>query len=253
MKSIPCALATIAAAWSLFAASAVADTLRWAQYDASPYAAEHLPAGGFWCRLVKEAVALHGHEVSVRWYPLKRAYSMVEQGNADLSLGWLKTPERQKAVLFSDQPVASSPVALFHRKDAAFDWERLEDLRGFRIGDRLGNVNGGQAYMTAEKSGVLTVERVPTDLHNLKKLLLGRIDVIVGAESMILGVLQANFTEQEQALIVRHPKPLHVVHGYAVFTKGLAPHLIHAFNDGIRQLHENGRFDQLSREALHAP
>ena len=253
MKSIALALAAMTVAGTLFVGSAVADTIRWVQYDASPYAAEHLPSGGFWCRLVKEAVALHGHEVDIRWYPIKRAFSMVKQGKADLSLGWLKTPERQKAVLFSDQPVASSPVVLFHRKDAAFDWERLEDLSGLRIGDRLGNVNGGQAYLAAEESGMLTVERVPTDLHNLKKLLLGRIDVIVGAESMLLGVLRANFTAQEQALIVKHPKPLRVVHGYAVFTTGLAPHLIHAFNDGIRQLRDNGRFEQLSRETLHSP
>ena len=253
MKFIRSALTAAAAAGLLLSGSAFADTIRWAQYDASPYAAEHLPSGGFWCRLVSEAVALHGHEVSIRWYPLKRAFSMVEQGKADLSLGWLQTPERREKVLFSDQPVASSPVALFHRRDAAFEWERIEDLKGLRIGDRLGNVNGGQAYLAAEKSGILTVERVPTDLNNLKKLLLGRIDVIVGAESMILGVLQANFTEQEQAFIVKHPKPLHVVYGYAVFAKGLAPHLIHAFNDGIRQLRENGRFDQLSRETLPAP
>ena len=45
-----------------------------------------------------------------------------------------------------------------------------------------------------------------------------------------------------------HPKPLHGVHGYAVFNKRLAPHLMHAFNDGLRQLRENGRFDQLSRD-----
>jgi len=149
MKSIPCAWAATASAWLLLTGSAFAETIRWAQYDASPYAAEHLPSGGFWCRLVQEAVVLHGHEVSIRWYPLKRAFSMVEQGQADLSLRWLKTPERQQTVTFSDQPVASSPVALFHRQGAAFDWERLEDLSGLRIGDRLGNVNGSQAYLAA--------------------------------------------------------------------------------------------------------
>lgn len=253
MQSIQRTLAATAVVWAFLAGCAFAETIRWAQYDASPYAAEHLSSGCFWCKLVKEALALHGHDVSIRWYPLKRAFAMVEQGKADLSLGFLKTPERQRVVLFSEEPVASSPVSLFYRKDTAFDWERLEDLSGLRIGDRLGNVNGGPAYLAAEKSGGLTVERAPTDLHNLKKLLLGRIDVIVGAESMILGVLQANFTEQEQAKIVKHPKPLHVVHGYAVFTKSLAPHLIQAFNDGMRQLHENGRFDQLSRETMHSP
>jgi polar amino acid transport system substrate-binding protein len=227
-----------------------AETLRWVQYNVSPYAAEHLPAGGFWCQLVREALALRGHDISIQWYPLKRAFAMVENGAADLSLGWLKTPEREKAVLFSDRPVARSPVVFFHRRDKAFDWETLEDLKGLRIGDRLGNVNGGKTYLAAEKAGVINVERVPADEQNLKKLLLGRIDVIVGAESMIEGVLRDRFLPQDQSKITKHPKPLHVVEGYAVFNRQLAPHLIHAFNDGIDQLRENGRFEQLSRETL---
>jgi polar amino acid transport system substrate-binding protein len=228
----------------------LAETIRWVQYNVSPYAAEHLPAGGFWCQLVREALALRGHDISIQWYPLKRAFAMVENGAADLSLGWLKTPEREKAVLFSDRPVARSPVVFFHRRDKAFDWETLEDLKGLRIGDRLGNVNGGKTYLAAEKAGVINVERVPADEQNLKKLLLGRIDVIVGAESMIEGVLRDRFLPQDQSKITKHPKPLHVVEGYAVFNRQLAPHLIHAFNDGIDQLRENGRFEQLSRETL---
>jgi polar amino acid transport system substrate-binding protein len=175
---------------------------------------------------------------------------MVENGAADLSLGWLKTPDREKVVHFSDEPVASSPVALFHRRTTALDWDDIEDLKGLRIGDRLGNVNGGQEYLAAEASGVLTVERVLTDEQNLRKLLMGRIDVIVGAESMITAVLQSQFTPQERAEIAIHPKPLHVVYGYAVFNRQLAPHLMRAFNDGMRQLRESGRFDQLSRELL---
>lgn len=236
--------------WASFSGRGLADTIRWVQYDVSPYAAEHLPAGGFWCQMVKEALALHGHDATIRWFPLKRAFAMVEEGAADLSLGWLKTPEREKAVLFSDAPVARSPVVIFHRRDKAFDWETLDDLKGLRIGDRLGNVNGGKAYLAAEKAGVISVERVPTDEQNLKKLLKGRIDVIVGAESMIKGVLRDRFLPQERSKIAMHPRPLHVVYGYAVFNRQLSPHLIRAFNDGIRQLRENGRFDQLSRETM---
>jgi polar amino acid transport system substrate-binding protein len=242
---------TVAAIISLaYTGSGLAGTIRWVQYNASPYAAEDLPAGGFWCQLVKEALALHGHDVTIEWPPLKRAFAMVEKGTADLSLGWLKTPDREKMVLFSEEPVASSPVVLFHRKDAAFNWNTLDDLKGLRIGDRLGNVNGGKAYLAAEKAGKITVERVPTDQQNLKKLLMGRIDVIVGAKSMIESVLRVNFSPEEQSRIAIHPKPLHVVHGYAVFNRQLSPQLIHAFNDGMRQLRENGRIDQLARETL---
>jgi polar amino acid transport system substrate-binding protein len=153
-------------------------------------------------------------------------------------------------VLFSNQPVADSPVVLFHRRDKAFSWKTLDDLKGLRIGDRLGNVNGGEAYLAAEKAGEITVERVPEDEQNVKKLLMGRIDVIVGAESMIKGVLRDRFSPHEQAKIAMHPKPLHVVYGYAVFKRQLAPGLIDAFNDGMRQLRENGRFMQLSRETM---
>jgi len=233
-----------------FTASALADTLFWVQYEVPPYAAEHFPAGGFWCRLVKEALALHGHDVTIKWVPLKRAFAMVRTGAADLSLGWLKTPEREKAVRFSSLPVADSPVTLFHRRDKSFDWETLDDLKGLRIGDRLGNVNGGKAYLAAEKAGEITVERVTADEQNVKKLLMGRIDVIVGAESMIKGVLRDRFSPQEQAKIAMHPKPLHGVYGYAVFKRQLAPDLIEAFNDGMRQLRETGRFEQLSRETM---
>ena len=242
---------TVAAIISLaYTGSGLAGTIRWVQYNASPYAAEDLPAGGFWCQLVKEALALHGHDVTIEWVPLKRSFAMVEKGKADLSLGWLKTPGREKAVLFSDEPVASSPVVLFYRKDRVFDWEALDDLKGLRIGDRLGNVNGGKAYLAAENAGLLTVERVPTDEQNIKKLLMGRIDVIVGAKSMIQGVLRIKFLPKEQSRVAIHPKPLHVVHGYAVFSRQLSPRIIHAFNDGMRQLRENGRLDQLFRETM---
>jgi len=132
----------------------------------------------------------------------------------------------------------------------AFDWETLDDLKGLRIGDKIGNMGAGEAFLAAEKSGELTVERVPTDEQNLKKLLAGRIDAMVGTPMGIQAILKAMFSPEEQARIVAHPKPLRDVRAYAVFNKQFSPQLIQTFNDGIRQLRESGQYDQWFSEAL---
>ena len=232
------------------AGSLAADTVRLVQYEASPMAAAHLPDGGVWCRTARAAFALQGHTLTITWAPVKRAMDMVAQGEADFSLGWLKTPEREERFRFSAAPIAESPVALFHRSDTAFDWNTLDDLQGLRIGDRLGNVNGGDAYLAAERAGTLTVERVGTDEQNIRKLLTGRIDVVIGAATMIRGVLEDRFSEGERVQIVAHPKPLHVVRGYAIFNRQLAPALIQAFDNGMDRLRRSERLDPLPGSRL---
>lgn len=246
MKTIRYAMGLATVVYLLASGSGLAQTIRMVQYQAPPYAADNLPEGGFYCQLAKEAFAIYGHDVTVSWRPLKRAFAMVKEGTADLSLGFLKIPQRERSVLFSTEPIASSPVAIFYLKAKGFNWDTLEDLQGLRIGDRLGNVNGGSDYLAAEQAGRLTIERVTTDAQNISKLLMGRIDVLIGAASMIKGALRASFSREEQDQIAMHPKPLHVVYGFAIFNRRLSPQLIDAFNSGVRKLRENGRFDQLS-------
>ncbi len=227
-----------------------AETIRLANYEAPPFASESLPGGGVMCRIVAEAFSRHGIAVSIRWYPVKRAYRNVKEGHADASLGWMKNPDRERAVIFSDEPLAASSIVCFFRKGKSFDWRSIDDFKGLRIGAKVGALAYGNSFLEAERTGELRVHRVPTDEQNLRKLLSGRIDVMLGSPILIQTLLRTRFTPEQQAQIVAHPKPLSEQRFYAIFNKRLSPRSIEAFNDEIRQLRESGQFSQWVKEAL---
>lgn len=233
-----------------FKRQAAADPVRLAQYEVYPLASKKLPGGGFACNIVREAFALHGQKVETRWYPTKRALSIVKKGVADISLGWKKTPERETEFIFSSKPLVESSTLFYFRKDRAFEWNTIEDLKGLRIGFIIGAVSVSDDFLAAEAAGEITVDRVNTNIQNIKKLLAGRIDAMVGSPFNIPYIIKKEFSSEEQSRIVAHPKPLIKSHYYAVFYKQLSPRLIHAFNDGINQLRKSGKYDQLLYQAL---
>ena len=156
-----------------------AETIRVAQHEIPPMASKRFPEGGLYIRMAKEVFALHDIELIVKWYPMKRAFRMVETGNAELSFGWSNIPKRQKSFFFSDKPMAEAMIGFYYRKDKTFDWKTFDDLKGLRIGDSIGSKAGGKEYLAAEKLGTLTVERVSTEAQNIQKLLAGRIDIML--------------------------------------------------------------------------
>lgn len=226
------------------------ETIRVAMHEIPPMASEHLPDGGFYARIVKEVFALNDIEFSINWYPLKRAYFLLERGEADLALGWSKVPGRELVFTFSEEPLAEALILFFYRKVSPFDWETLEDLKGLTIGDRIGSKAGGKVYLAAEKAGTIKVERVSKEELNVKKLLIGRIDVMIGDSISMPAILKYQFSQEERVRIVAHPLPLRIIQGYAIFNKQVSPRIIEAFDKGMRQLREKGKYKQLLDNAL---
>lgn len=227
-----------------------AEPLRLAQHEVFPLASEALPKGGFACRIVSAALALSDRQMTINWYPSRRALMMVERGAADMSLGWRKTPEREQTVIFSDKPLIDSSILLFYRKDSPFDWDTIGDLHGLRFGYLIGRQSLPQEFLDAENAGELTVERVGVEEQNIRKLLAGRIDAIIGSPLSIPFILKARFSPEEVAQVAAHPKPLFEDGYYVVFSKQLSLRAIKDVNDGIQQLRENGQFDRWLSEAL---
>ena len=227
-----------------------AQVLRVAQFEAPPGLASNLPGGGTTVQLAREAFALQGIKITIKWYPLKRALQVVRAGKADMSLSLQKTPERMQQFLFNDIPLATMPVNIFYIKDTPFHWTELGDLKGLVIGDRLGNLSGGKDFLAAEHSGILTVDRVPTDVQNLKKLLRGRIDILIGIPFGMTAELKKHFTPEEQNAVVKHPRPLNKIVLFSIFNKQTPPEIIQAFDAGLGQLKKNGRYDALYNEAV---
>ncbi|MGH8354873.1 MAG: substrate-binding periplasmic protein [Pseudomonas sp.] len=124
------------------------------------------------------AIVLKRLGVEVKWYflPWKRCLTMLEQGQADGILDIFRTAEREKQMLFPAEPMSSVELVLFYAKARPHAFQRLEDLRGLKIGVSPGYWYANRAF---RESTLFTREPAPTHEANFGKLLRGRIDLLI--------------------------------------------------------------------------
>ncbi|MCP3949009.1 transporter substrate-binding domain-containing protein [Herbaspirillum sp.] len=216
-----------------------------------PYHSKKLPHYGAGSRIVTEAFALEGIKVEWGFYPWKRGYLNVVRDKWDASIGWIKTPEREKEVLFSE-PVYGGKWVFFHLKNQNFSWQTIDDLKKFRIG-ATENFTYGALFDNAEKQKKIWVKRARTIKQNFAILLKGRIHVFVHAEDSGYATLRKHFKANEIEKVTNHPKPIQVVQYHLVFTKKEKnKRLVEVFNRGLRRLYTSGKVEKYLKEAWAA-
>jgi len=127
-----------------------------------------------------EILSQMGYAPSFELLPWKRAQQMIEEGKADGIYSYSETQERMKIAYFSN-PISFTSDVFFKKRDKTVRWEKLSDLRPYRIG-ASGGYNYPEEFLAAVHRGELTVEYVTSEnsnLLNLRKLLLGRIDLLI--------------------------------------------------------------------------
>lgn len=214
-----------------------------------PYLGQQLPHYGVASRIVAEAFALEGVEVHWEFYPWARALQMAERGQRVGTAVWTHSPEREQR-FFISEPVVESAYHFFHRKDRAFDWQRLDDLRGLRICGTLG-YNYGEPFQQAERDKRLQVRRLPSDELCFRQLLAGRIDVFPMDKVVGFAMLHEHFSAADRAQLSVHPRalrsdPLHLLLSREV--PGNAELMVR-FNHGLAQLRDSGKVAQYLLDA----
>jgi polar amino acid transport system substrate-binding protein len=119
--------------------------------DWVPYVDQHRADAGALARLVKAVFAAAGYQVEFVFYPWDRNVLMLQQGALDAIMPYSCSPMRLDYGVCSE-PLVRGQIVLFHRKDLAFDWTRVEDLKNYRIGTTLGYSYGHAAHR-AEQQG----------------------------------------------------------------------------------------------------
>ncbi|MCP4405996.1 MAG: transporter substrate-binding domain-containing protein [bacterium] len=249
MKKIcVCIIAGVVFVGCLFQAnqSGAEETVRVAWGEWKPYCSEELPHKGFYTHLFSEIFAAVGMKVEHVIVPWKRAYIITQDGDADTSPGWMKTPEREAEVLFSE-PYAEACVYYFHRKETTFDWATEEDLAGWTFGATLGYSQEAALKALQEKGVKLKLDTSAEDLFNMKKLVAGRIDLFASNRAVAETLLREHFTPEETATITFHEKPMYCDAHYAIFSKTSekSKPLLTSFNEGLKKLKESGRYDEI--------
>jgi polar amino acid transport system substrate-binding protein len=131
-------------------------------------------AGGLYFDLLNEAVRRLGWPISYQEVPSARALRMMEAGEADLMMGLLRTPERERFLSYSQTRLPVEDKA-FYTLPGAAPVRRLEDLAGRNIVVQRGKRYGAALHDDAR----LQLHEVSDYRGALEMVARGRMDVAV--------------------------------------------------------------------------
>ncbi len=225
-------------------------TIRLTNGEWPPWLSEDLKHYGAASRIVTEAFSSEGVEVQYGFFPWKRAFTLGEKGEWDGSVIWIRTPEREETYHFCD-PVLVQRRVFYHLKDYPFDWNSIDDLRGVVIGGTL-KYTYGEAFDNAEKEGKITVQRVPKDEINFRKLLRGKIQIFPMEPEVATELLQKQFKPEDIQKLTYHSKPLSQQAYHLILSKKYkdGAKMCSLFNQGLQRLKDSKKYDQYIAEAL---
>jgi polar amino acid transport system substrate-binding protein len=173
-------------------------------------------------------------------YPWKRVLSLGEKGKAGIG-GIYKNNERLKIYDYSE-PIFSEKLVLYINKEKAFSYNSVEDLKGKKIGVVLG-WSYGKEFDEARKNNLFTVEEIPEDLTNFKKLAAGRIDCLIAIELAGQTIIK---DENMQNVIVPAETPIAVNDTYLVFSKAAKKKdILDKFNGALAQMKGDGSYEKV--------
>lgn len=224
-----------------------AETIRLGWGTSPPFYSEELPKGGVQAHIVREAYATVGVKVEYDILPWKRAYIMANSGEIDGSAGWLKTPQREIDVLYSNS-IAKGCYVFFHKRDTAFDWKTEQDLGGWSIGTTMGYSQTKKLEAIKQKGVDFKLQVASSDLANMKKLVSKRVDLFVCNQDVGKNILHQNFPTDAVESITIHPKPMYCDTLHVIFsrkTPDKSQRLITLLNKGIEELHASGRYAEI--------
>jgi len=201
-----------------------------------PFIGEKLPGFGAISRIVTSSFENQGYQVSVGFFPWKRSFELTRLGDWDATAVWIRNPQRERAFVYSDAVMVATQV-LFYRKDSPFDWKSLDDLEKYIIGGSTGYYHG-EIIEQGEKADVFTLERIPDEAANFKKLLIGRVDLVVANKDVGYYLMNQMFEAEQLSQITHHRKPLETATYHLILGKKnpRSQELVKAFNLGLAQV-----------------
>ena len=224
-------------------------TIRIAIGEWPPYTSERLNAHGIASKLITEAFAASGVEVTYVFYPWNRSLELSRRGGIEATATWFESADRRVDFHLSD-PLFDSKFLLYYLKDTPITWQKVDDLNGIKIGATTGYFYG-EAFAQAEKSGRITVIRASSDETNLKNLLLGRLDAFP-LDQQVAEFLFANEIQAADAARIGHNAvPVHSRPQHLLISRKAAngEALIRLFNRGLNAIRSNGTYERIVSDA----
>lgn len=202
---------------------------------------------GFGIEILNAVWAPAGYSIDYRLMPWRRSLELVRGGKADCVIGAYLTDAPR--MLYPLEPLAFDGVALYALSDREVNYDGPETLRSLRVG-----VIGGYSY-GAEFDAWVAANQDSPDVQvmqgsealdkNVRKLLSGRLDVLVESPLVMQARLEAMNLESRirRVATVREAMPLFVACGSG---RG-AREWLKVYDRGMTRLRENGRLADIYR------
>ena len=189
--------------------------------------------------------------------PWKRAVLQVEQGENIGVIPPYYRPTERPWMRYSD-PVYEERMGLFCTGSVAARMKGKQfpqDYVGLIFGNNSGGLGGGSEFLKMGKEQKLSIEEAPTTEHNLRKMLLGRIDCYTNDE-FATEWTWSNLVKKQND--VRHNfvlvQTLFVEKSYLGLTSTdrfpFQEAFLKSFNEALAQTKASGEFDLIVSEVL---
>lgn len=200
-----------------------------------PFFGEHLPNYGVLTEITVAAFKREGYQVEVKFMPFARTLALGKAGTIDGIIAIWHTREREQWFVYSS-PLLSSIVGFYKRKGAPINFTKLDDLKQYRIGTVNGYAN--PPGINADK---LNLHEVVSDEINLRKLLLGRIDLVLIEKWVAQDLIRTKLPQESEKLEWMEP-PLEYRSQHLVFSRKADDYLqkFRDFERGLKQLSKDG-------------
>ena len=194
------------------------ESIRITNGEWDPYMSEKAHDFGFISKSVSDVFISENIKVTYGFFPWVRALELAKSNQWDGSIGWAKSKEREEEFIFSKEPLFTGNVVLFYFRSNYILWDKIEDLKKYKIGITNG-YSYGNKFDDFIKDNPQNIEIAVSDLNNFKKLFSGRIDAFVMDLDIGLKILKDNFLENELREIQYSTKSLDERPQYLILNK----------------------------------
>ncbi|WP_196156969.1 ABC transporter substrate-binding protein [Reinekea sp. G2M2-21] len=216
--------------------------VRFAIGDWPPYVSEFDPQARLLERLIREAYASQHLSVTFDYFPWKRSYEYVRQGEYDGTFPWNSTQQRRDDFLIHSVPLVQDNGVFFHLKSTPFDWQALTDIGKYRVGV----VVGFKQQEVYRRLGI-QAELIETEEAAFRMLMAGRIDVYQTSRLVGLTTARRLFTTDQLQRLTYHSRAVEVNTYFVLFAKhsSRSAELADALDAGLRYLQATGQYESL--------
>ncbi len=225
---------------------AFAEELKFVSVDFPPYSFQ-TPSGGKGAmyEVVQEIAKRLGQSAEIDFIPWARARFKVENNKGIAIIPLARTPDREEKYTWVIH-ILDDPYVLVTLKNSKVDITTLTTSKNLKIGVLTGSV--GDTLL--KKLGFTNLEQASTDIQNVKKLKLGRIDAWATAYSC-----RGQYKKEADLDLneVRTGAELTIVHEYLGASKSLDQTVVKKWQNEFNKMKKDGSYLAIMKKYNQKP